>query len=90
MPTAVVTGCNSGIGYAIAKVLVRDGYKTFATSRTNGTKLKELEGLGAKTAVLDVGSKDSIDAFKREHVGEEDVHLLINNAGMCSNTHSSE
>ena len=87
MPTAVVTGCNSGIGYAIAKILIRDGYKTFATSRSNGPKLKELEGLGAKTAVLDVGNKDNIDAFKREHIGEEDVHLLINNAGMsCSNT----
>lgn len=100
MPTAVITGCNEGIGFWFARValkqvllsyypclissiliLATQGYTTYATSRTNGPKLRQLESEGAKTSVLDVSSVESIQAFKKT-IGDTAIDILINNAGM--------
>jgi len=79
MPTAVITGCNSGLGFCLAQLALKQGYKTYATSRTDGPKLKELKEAGAQTSTLDVSSIDAISAFKK-NFGDEPVDLLIHNA----------
>ncbi|KIM96216.1 hypothetical protein OIDMADRAFT_20990 [Oidiodendron maius Zn] len=81
MPTAVITGCNEGIGFWFARVALKQGYTTYATSRTDGPKLKQLESEGAKISVLDVSSAESIQAFKKM-IGNTTIDVLINNAAI--------
>jgi len=81
MPTAVITGCNNGIGFCLAQVALKAGYTTYATSRTEGPKLKELKEAGAKISTLDVSSMESIHAFKKSF-GDAPIDLLINNAAI--------
>ncbi|CZT14913.1 uncharacterized protein RCC_00846 [Ramularia collo-cygni] len=83
----VVTGANRGIGNAIAKrILSRDDVpmKLFATSRT-GQNL-QLDSRDGRHEILysqlDVGSEDSINAFKNLVQSHGQVDALINNAGI--------
>ena len=76
---ALVTGCSTGIGRAIATTLVRAGYAVVATARHP----EELEGIGCAMALrLDVVDDASIDSAVKavlERYGRIDV--LVNNAG---------
>jgi NAD(P)-dependent dehydrogenase (short-subunit alcohol dehydrogenase family) len=84
---AVVTGSSSGIGYATAFQLARNGYLTFATMR-NPEKGSDLigaaknEGLPIEVEQLNITDPDSINDFMtriNKTVGRIDV--LVNNAG---------
>jgi NAD(P)-dependent dehydrogenase (short-subunit alcohol dehydrogenase family) len=84
---AVVTGSSSGIGYATALQLARNGYLTFATMR-NPEKGSDLigaaknEGLPIQVEQLNITDPDSINDFMtriNKTVGRIDV--LVNNAG---------
>ncbi|KAF2484688.1 short-chain alcohol dehydrogenase-like protein [Neohortaea acidophila] len=81
MPTAVLTGCNSGIGYEWAKILLKEGYKLYALDATDGEKLQSLKGSKCTTAQVDVTSVESIEKFKQS-IGDEPVDLLLNIAGI--------
>jgi NAD(P)-dependent dehydrogenase (short-subunit alcohol dehydrogenase family) len=84
---AVVTGSSSGIGYATALRLARNGYLTFATMRNpeKGSDLIEAaknEGLPIQVEQLNITDSDSINDFMtriNKTVGRIDV--LVNNAG---------
>ncbi|KAK4506527.1 hypothetical protein PRZ48_000259 [Zasmidium cellare] len=76
----VLTGCNSGIGYEMAKIAVKDGYKVFALDIVFGDKLKSLQNDGCNIGQLDVTSPESI-AKTKEWIGHEPVDLLFNIAG---------
>lgn len=84
---AVVTGSSSGIGYATALRLARNGYLTFATMRNpeKGSDLIEAaknEGLPIQVEQLNITDPDSINDFMtriNKTVGRIDV--LVNNAG---------
>ncbi|KAJ4983799.1 hypothetical protein SVAN01_10719 [Stagonosporopsis vannaccii] len=78
MPTAVVTGANSGIGNALARILVKEGYKVIAADIKIGAPITEL---GCETSELDVSSQDDIEAFKSK-VGDRPIDLLLNVAGV--------
>ncbi|KAF2100092.1 3-oxoacyl-reductase [Rhizodiscina lignyota] len=79
MPTAVVTGANSGIGHAFAQILVGEGYDVFAADVNIGDKIKSL---GSKAAFqLDVASESSIKQFAEQLQGQT-VDLLLNIAGI--------
>ncbi|OTB12916.1 hypothetical protein K445DRAFT_25044 [Daldinia sp. EC12] len=80
MPTAVVTGANSGIGHEFAKVLIREGYDVTAVDVNAGEQLKSLP---CKTAQLDVTSPDSIEAFASSY-GDGPLDLLLNIAGIMA------
>ncbi|KAF2470667.1 short-chain alcohol dehydrogenase-like protein [Lindgomyces ingoldianus] len=80
MPTAVVTGANSGIGNALAQILVKEGYKVIGADITLGDEIKKL---GCQSEQLDVASPESIQAFKQK-VGDQSVDLLLNIAGVAA------
>jgi NAD(P)-dependent dehydrogenase (short-subunit alcohol dehydrogenase family) len=87
---AVVTGSSSGIGYATALQLARNGYLTFATMRNTAKgadliKAAESEKLPLDVEQLDVTRPESISkAVTRisNFVGRIDV--LVNNAGYAT------
>lgn len=87
--TAVVTGANKGLGYAIVKILCKeyDG-KVYLTSRdeTRGfqacEELKTL-GLNPDYRQLDITNSDSVLKFiKGVKDRNEEIDILVNNAGV--------
>ena len=77
----LITGCSSGIGRAMASMLVRAGHTVYATARRPET-LAELEAAGARTLALDVTSEESmVAAVKAVEAEHGSVGTLVNNAG---------
>jgi NAD(P)-dependent dehydrogenase (short-subunit alcohol dehydrogenase family) len=91
MPVALVTGCSSGFGEAIAIALVQRGYQVLATMRKPESAPRSLKTLAAEQpanlvmAPLDVTDpvmrKDAIDLAIRRF-GR--IDLLVNNAGITA------
>ena len=78
---AVVTGCSSGIGRAVAVALHEAGYPVYATAR-NAATLVELAEAGMTTLALDVTDQDSMAAAVAAVVADHGaVGVLVNNAG---------
>ncbi|MFJ6796890.1 oxidoreductase [Streptomyces sp. NPDC091268] len=80
-PTALVTGCSSGIGRAAALRLHAAGHTVYATAR-KPEALTALAALGMRTLALDVTDPDSarsaVELIEAEHGA---VDVLVNNAG---------
>lgn len=82
-PIALVTGCSSGIGKALAKRLVESGYTTVATAR-NINCLDELKTLGCDVQALDVNNAQAVASIANYiHDTYGKLDLLINNAGFA-------
>ena len=92
---AIVTGANSGFGFATAQELCRRGYEVVCACRTEATgsaaaaAISSTVKLGHGTAVfmqLDVSDLASVsafaDAFKTRYAGRK-LDLLILNAGVA-------
>lgn len=80
-PVALITGCSSGIGKALAEAFLQQGYQVWATARRPET-LTELEARGAIAVALDVNDPQQLAACAerlRQQAGRLDV--LVNNAG---------
>ena len=84
---ALVTGSSSGIGFATALALARNGYHTFASMRNTkkSAKLEEAakkENLPIEIIELDVNKEESIiSAIKKIVSNEKRLDVLVNNAG---------
>ncbi len=80
----LVTGASSGIGESTAYALMQKGYIVYGAARRLD-KLKDLQGKGIKTILLDVTDDDSMTACVEEIVKNEGrLDILINNAGYGS------
>ena len=80
-PIALITGCSSGIGRALADAFQTAGYRVWATARKT-EDLAALQTAGFTAAQLEVNDAASIErlgARLNEEAGGLDV--LINNAG---------
>lgn len=78
---ALVTGCSSGIGRAVALALRASGRPVYATARRVGS-LRELADGGMTTLALDVTDEASMQAaVARVEADHGAVGVLVNNAG---------
>ena len=80
---AIVTGGNSGIGYATAKELVAEGAKVIITGRRQEAIKKAADEIGAIPFVADQSSLTGIDALYnvvKQKFGKVDI--LFMNAGI--------
>jgi NAD(P)-dependent dehydrogenase (short-subunit alcohol dehydrogenase family) len=84
--TAYVTGCDRGLGLALAKVLLAEGYRVFAGSYlADWPELGELAEKEPKLRIvpLDIGSDESVQRAADIVKAETDrLDILINNAAI--------
>jgi NAD(P)-dependent dehydrogenase (short-subunit alcohol dehydrogenase family) len=86
-PLAVVTGANSGFGYATALRLARDGFHVFAGVRDPAKADKLLvaaDGLALDVIALDVTSDRSVTEAFAACAERGLVDVLVNNAGISA------
>ena len=82
--TVIVTGANSGIGFATAKVLAERGARVILAVRDLNKGKKAAAAIPGATEVreLDLANLASVRAFANTWTGS--IDLLINNAGMTA------
>lgn len=79
--TALVTGASSGMGKAIAKRLLADGYRVYAAARQI-EKMEDLARLGATPLRMDISREDEIKTAVETILAEVGtIDVLVNNAG---------
>lgn len=88
MKNIVITGASTGIGYVIAKELVRRGYRVFGSVRKteDGQKLAQELGENFQPLLFDVTNEKDIQLAAdkvAQQIGSEGVFALINNAGIA-------
>ena len=77
---AVVTGASRGLGLELCRQLKHSGAEVIGTARDPQTAV-DLRALEVRVETLDVSDPASVAMFA-EHLGETDVDVLINNAGV--------
>jgi len=89
--TAVVTGANRGIGFAVAKTFVAHGAKVIACMRAiDAPVVEKIANAGYRNCVqavtLDLGDEASIKAAVKEIAAltSNKIDVLVNNAGTAS------
>jgi len=78
MPTAVITGANSGIGNALTKILLSEQYYVYACDIHISSSL---ESLGVCPITLDVTDPSSVTSLKAR-LGDCPLDVLFNVAGI--------
>ncbi|RZL06382.1 MAG: SDR family NAD(P)-dependent oxidoreductase, partial [Hymenobacter sp.] len=79
--TAVVTGANSGIGFALTQKLLAEGYRVIGTSRSG--QIADFSHPNLTVVTLDVTSDASIEqAVAQISQLAPSLDLLVNNAGV--------
>ena len=91
METVLITGANRGIGLALARRLLTDGYRVLATCRTPSAaaELAGLAGTGdLEVLPLDVADAAAVDGFAGVLAGRP-LDVLVNNAGVMGGPRQS-
>lgn len=89
MQNALITGCSTGIGFSIAEMMARKGYRVFATMRkpANAPALEQLakkEKLPITIIALDVDDSISVQKAVNEVLTiSGHIDVLVNNAGIA-------
>ncbi len=82
---AVVTGASSGIGIAFSQKLIEKGAVVYGLARRLN-KLKEIQeqlGQNFKPVQLDITHHEDVEKWvQKQFSGNENPHILINNAGL--------
>jgi NAD(P)-dependent dehydrogenase (short-subunit alcohol dehydrogenase family) len=85
LPTALVTGCNRGLGYEFARQLAADGWRVHACCR-QPEKARKLKSLDPGEGEIVRHRLDVTDGLQLAGLGREladaPIDLLINNAGI--------
>ena len=80
-PTALITGCSSGIGRALAEVFQQAGYRVWASARKD-EDVDALAAAGFEAVQLDVNDGQALGQLAERLATEIDgLDVLINNAG---------
>lgn len=83
--TALITGANKGIGFAIASQLADKDYRVFLTARKARAGNEAAKRIGGETSFIrldvtdEAGIKAAARAFGAQH---ESLDVLVNNAGI--------
>jgi 3-oxoacyl-[acyl-carrier protein] reductase len=81
--TALITGGSSGIGYAIAEMLIEEGGRVAITGRDEAKLKAAAEKLGATPIRADVGREDDVQRTYVKVLAEfGHLDILVNNAGV--------
>lgn len=80
--TALVTGGNSGIGYATAKMLKTKGYEIYISGRSTERVHQAAEELGAIPIVADMANLEDLQTLA-EHFADKGLDALVNNAAIA-------
>jgi len=82
--TAIVTGGNSGLGFATAKKLCDNGIKTYIIGRTKEKTEDACKEIGpnAIPVLFDLNDVDGISAMIENLAKENPIDILVNNAGI--------
>ena len=80
-PVALITGCSSGIGRALAETMRDAGYQVWACAR-KPADLASLQAAGLRALALDVNDAQAIArALAELHQEAGRLEVLVNNAG---------
>jgi short-subunit dehydrogenase len=79
MPIALITGCSSGIGRALADAFKATGYEVWATAR-RPEDLAALSAAGFIAIELDVNDGEALEQLAAA-LGHGGLDVLVNNAG---------
>jgi len=90
MSVALITGCSTGIGYATAQRLAKDGYQVVATMRDPASSdLGSVANVDVRS--LDVNDADAVDTLTAAVLAAHGaIDVLVNNAGVGSGGYSVE
>src|SRR5690242_2338740 len=88
MPSVVVTGVSSGIGWGTAKVLIQHGFRVFGSVRKSedANRLRNEWGEAFTPLVFDITDEQAVKqaaALVREHLQNQTLSGLVNNAGIA-------
>lgn len=84
---ALISGCSSGIGFATALEMARNGFFVYATMRDlekseNLKNIVNAESLSVSILEMDVGKQETIDVVIEKILQEKGrIDVLVNNAG---------
>ncbi|WP_281225973.1 SDR family NAD(P)-dependent oxidoreductase [Flavobacterium aquiphilum] len=81
---AIVTGGNSGLGFATAKKFCDNGIKTFIIGRTKEKTEDACAEIGpnAIPVIFDLNNLDAIPAMITDLAKDGNIDILVNNAGI--------
>jgi len=78
---ALVTGGNSGIGYATAKLLKEKDYEVFISGRNSDRLKQATDELGVQSVLADMSKPEDIHKLATGFL-ESGLDVLVNNAGV--------